>query len=564
MQKTINMTGKNFPGHKKNVFILGLLAALFFIPFLGGVHLFDWDEINFAEISREMLITGEYFKIKLNYLPFWEKPPLFFWLQALSMSVFGVNEFAARLPNALIGIATLIILFNIGKHLKNARFGFIWAGVYFGSILPFLYFKSGIIDPLFNLLIFLGLHFFIKGSWIHQKQGSLPTKGSVWAALAVSGFFIGLAMLTKGPVAFLILALSLGVYWLYRKFRFFVSPLHFVFFALMSVITLGLWFGPETIKNGPWFVEAFVKYQYRLFSTPDAGHGGFPGYHFFVLLLGCFPASVFAVRAFFKIPHKDDNALFIDYRLWMKILIWVVLVLFTIVKSKIVHYSSMAYFPLTFLAAMVIDKILDGKLVPGRGIKIGTVVVALPFILATIIIPWLGRNLEWLRSKITDPFVLGNLEADIHWTGWEVLPGLLLLTALVCFFVFSHRNQLNRAFLTLFGGTALFVFIGLIFFVGRIEGYSQRAAIEFFESKIGEDCYVHNFAYKSYAQLFYTRKQEPANPKSNDQDWLLTGEIDKDVYFITKVHKSKYMPVRDDIIKIGEKNGFVFYKREAR
>lgn len=123
-----------------------------------------------------MLLTGEYFRIKLNFLPFWEKPPLFFWLQSLSMAAFGVNEFSARLPNALIGIATLLILFNIGKRLKDARFGFIWAVAYFGSVLPFLYFKSGIIDPLFNLLIFLSLHYFIKGSWQRDPKEEVQTQ----------------------------------------------------------------------------------------------------------------------------------------------------------------------------------------------------------------------------------------------------------------------------------------------------------------------------------------------------------------------------------------------------
>ncbi len=480
------------------------------------------------------------------------------------MSVFGVNEFAARLPNALVGIATLVTLFQIGKNLKNTRFGLIWAGVYFGSILPFLYFKSGIIDPLFNLLIFLGLHYFIKGSWYHQKREPFLPPASAWKTMLISGFFIGLAMLTKGPVAFLVVAISLGVYWLFARFRFFVSPLHFVVFALMSVLTLGLWFGPETIKNGPWFMEAFIKYQYRLFSTPDAGHGGFPGYHFMVLLFGCFPASVFAVRAFFKMPGEVNAPLFKDYRLWMKILFWVVLILFTVVKSKIVHYSSLAYFPLTFLAAVVINDLLENKMVLSRGMKIGLAVIAFPFIAATFILPWLGRNTEVILENIDDAFARGNLEAAVNWTGWEVIPGVLLLAALVAFFMLWKKNQLKPALVVLFGGTAIFVFTMLIFFVGRVEAYSQRAAIEFFESKIGADCYVHNFAYKSYAQLFYTRKQEPANPESNDENWLLTGDIDKDVYFITKVHKAKYMPERDDIIKIGEQNGFVFYKREKK
>ena len=61
-----------------------IVGALLFIPFIGNMPLFDWDEINFAECAREMLLTKEYFSVKINYQPFWEKPPIFIWMQALS------------------------------------------------------------------------------------------------------------------------------------------------------------------------------------------------------------------------------------------------------------------------------------------------------------------------------------------------------------------------------------------------------------------------------------------------------------------------------------------------
>ena len=138
------------------------MAAIFFLPFLGGVHLFDWDEINFAECSREMILRGEYLRPQINFQPFWEKPPLFMWLQSLSMYILGVNEYAARFPNAICGIATLLIIYHLGKTLYDKSFGWLWTLSYIGSILPHLYFKSGIIDPWFNLFIFLSLVFWIK------------------------------------------------------------------------------------------------------------------------------------------------------------------------------------------------------------------------------------------------------------------------------------------------------------------------------------------------------------------------------------------------------------------
>ena len=119
---------------KSNLYlaILILSGIIFFIPFLGRVHLFDWDEINFAESAREMIVTGNYHRVQINFQPFWEKPPFFFWLQVGAMKLFGINEFAARFPNAIFGILTLVTFFLIGKkvqiskvwfHLGNKLFG---------------------------------------------------------------------------------------------------------------------------------------------------------------------------------------------------------------------------------------------------------------------------------------------------------------------------------------------------------------------------------------------------------------------------------------------------------
>ncbi|GAB1441405.1 hypothetical protein MASR2M39_02390 [Ignavibacteriales bacterium] len=96
---------------KIKLFII-LISAILFLPFLGDVHLFDWDEINFAEASREMIETGDYLRVHIDYEPFYEKPPLFFWIQVLSMKMFGVNEFAARFPNAMFGIVAFYCFYT--------------------------------------------------------------------------------------------------------------------------------------------------------------------------------------------------------------------------------------------------------------------------------------------------------------------------------------------------------------------------------------------------------------------------------------------------------------------
>src|ERR1700743_2774477 len=103
------------------ILLIAVLAALLFIPFLGRVHLFDWDEINFAEISREMIKLHDYTRVYVDFKPFWEKPPMFFWMQSTVMKVFGVNEFSARLPNAICGIFTLIAVYVVGSRIYDRK-----------------------------------------------------------------------------------------------------------------------------------------------------------------------------------------------------------------------------------------------------------------------------------------------------------------------------------------------------------------------------------------------------------------------------------------------------------
>ncbi|MFL5731270.1 MAG: ArnT family glycosyltransferase, partial [Cytophagaceae bacterium] len=276
-----------------NILIILAGAAMFF-PCLGLTHLFDWDEVNFAESAREMLMTGNYLKVQINYQTFWEKPPFFIWMEALSMNLFGVNEFAARFPNAVIGIVTLLVLFAIGRKTFDSAFGVFWCIVYAGSFLPHFYFKSGIMDPYFNLFIFLGIYFI----W---KVSSLP-KGTPrrnrFAMLA--GIFLALAVLTKGPVALIIAGLTALIYLVSRKSFTIFSWKEVFIFSGSLVLVASSWFLVIFIIDGPFFITEFIDYQIRLFKTKDAGHGGPFFYHFLVLLFGCFPASMYVVKAFGK------------------------------------------------------------------------------------------------------------------------------------------------------------------------------------------------------------------------------------------------------------------------
>ncbi|MCB0791893.1 MAG: glycosyltransferase family 39 protein [Flavobacteriales bacterium] len=548
----------------RGLWMLGItvVAALLFLPGLGAVHLFDWDEINFAEIAREMITTGDHLRPQIDYQPFWEKPPLFIWMQVVSMRWAGVNAFAARLPNAVCGILALLVLFRIGDMLRGKGFGLLWVLAYMGSILPHLYFRSGIIDPWFNLLIFLALYFFILLTWGDPARTEGMANRERGGYAAASGLFLGLAILTKGPVALLLAGLTISVVWAMGRFRPMVGRRSLMVFVITTILVASSWFIIDLVRNGPWFVVTFIKYQWRLFSTPDAGHGGFPGYHFVVLLLGCFPASLFAVRELLKPLPGDPHQK--DFRRWMVVLLCVVLVLFTLVKSKIVHYSSLAYYPLTYLAALNMQAIWRGGRKAGIGLRIAIGLVGGVFALASILLPVVGMHPELIKPYFAmDAFAMANLEAPVVWTGWETLAGVWLLLTLAFSIFWLEGNDRRWGLLTLFGGTAVYVALALMVSINKIEGYSQNAAITFFQQRQGERCYVITKGYKSYAQFFYTRKPPATDARAHDEEWLLHGAIDRPVYIVTKVTSADEVRRIPGVEELYTANGFVFFERKV-
>ncbi|HLO72082.1 MAG TPA: glycosyltransferase family 39 protein [Flavipsychrobacter sp.] len=526
-----------------------LIGTLLFVPFLGQVHLFDWDEINFAECAREMIVSKDYLRMQINYRPFWEKPPLFIWLQVLSMKTFGINEFAARFPNALAGVITLIALYYTGKRIVNERLAIWWVILYAATWLPHFYFKSGIIDPIFNLFIFLA---FVQVYFIKYGQNK-------YLHALLSGVFLGLAVMTKGPVAILVAGLSFTTYLIVNKGFTGYKLLHLFTIAFATLLTTALWFGVEILQHGFWFVNEFITYQIRLFKTEDAGHGGPFFYHFIVLLIGCFPAVPFLFQYFKK--QLAENTQQADFIKWMWIMFWVVLLLFSIVKTKIVHYSSLCYFPLTFLAALQLYRIAEGKVSLLKPVKILLTVIGVVLAIAITCLPLVGLNKDILIPLIDDPFAVGNLQANVHWSIAEISWGLIYLGGIITAVVLMQK-EFRKGVLVLCAVQVITIQVTVLHFTPKIEAISQRAAIEYFQSFIGKDVYVHVLGYKSYAHLFYTQKQPQTNNNYDNEEWLLTGDIDKPAYFICKVMEADKYRAMPQLEETGSKNGFVFFKRK--
>jgi 4-amino-4-deoxy-L-arabinose transferase-like glycosyltransferase len=390
--------------------------------------------------------------------------------------------------------------------------------------------------------------------------------------LALGGGVLGLAVLTKGPTAYLIAMLVIVLYWARYKFRGKGYFLHFVILSAHALLAALLWFGVETFMNGTWFVTEFIQYQIRLFATPDSGHGGFLGYHFVVLLFGCFPFSVLALPNLWGMKDDSEDELLesdtltsckrSDFGTWMQLLFWVVLILFSVVKTKILHYSSLAYFPLTYLGALTLWRAIRWGVYPRI---VSFMLIPVGFLLGTLVaaIPLAGMNIDAIRPLFSkDPFALGNLDASVAWSFTDMIPGLILIAASLGAGVFWIRKNAWQAGQVLLAGGAVFTSFTLVLLVPNIEGYSQRAAIEFYESHCGEKCFIKPVGFKSYAHLFYSCKQNPgADKRADDYDRLTFGTQDRNVYFVAKVERLGELPGLPGCHEIGRRNGFVFFEK---
>ena len=427
--------------------------------------------------------------------------------------------------------------------------------IYVSSFLPHVYFKSGIIDPWFNLFIFLGIFYLSEFLSNHTSTNN-------YKSLFISGLFTGLAILTKGPVGLMIVVLTYLVYILLNKGKGWLKIKYYLLWGSMVASFALIWFGLEIYKHGWWFVNEFFTYQIRLAKTEDAGHGGFPFYHFVVLMLGCFPASILMLN-FKKTEAESPNTRIFKQMMFSSLI--VILVVFSLVKTKIIHYSSFAYFPIVYLAVNSIDQYLLGKMKWKRYQQVMLLSITGIWAIVFVIAPFLFMHLEWLKPLFSaDLFAMANLNASVNWNYIYLFPGILFLVGLIIGAVFIYRNKFRLGLIVICIACILLIQSILTFFVPNIEQYTQHAAIEFFKSLKEKDVYVKPLGYKSYAPYFYAEVKPYSNKNAYNDDWMIHGKIDKPVYLVTRIDRKQEVLEKygSKLIILYEKNGFVFMTKK--
>ena len=330
--------------------ILATLAVFLFWG-AGTRPLASPDEGRYAEIPREMLSTGDYLTPRLNGFKYFEKPPLFYWMQTLSYKLFGLSEWAVRLANTLMAWLGCLLVFWAGRRLFSWRVGIVAAIVLATSLLYYGISRIVILDMTVSVMI--------TGAIFSMAMGAQHPDASRRRWLFRLGYlFCALGTLTKGIIGIAIPG-AVILLWLLatRQGRLIPKML------LPSGIGLFLglvapWHILVSLKN-PEFAWFYFIHEHFLRLTTQV-HQRYQPFWFFIpfFIFGLFPWMTFFIR---------DVIVDIRTQLWRQpsqkktlsllLYIWIgfTLLFYSVSQSKLIPYIT----PIFPAAALLIARGFD-------------------------------------------------------------------------------------------------------------------------------------------------------------------------------------------------------------
>jgi len=332
-------------------------CLLFHLAGTWALPLVDRDEPRFAEASREMIERGDYVVPYFNNRYRFDKPPLTYWFQVASYRAFGENALAARLPSALAAALTAVAILAWGRRLQLERVGF-WAAILFTLCLQtFLHAKAAVADMW--LVFFMTLaHWAGYELWRDRFGGTWrsvvvrPRKRRAWWWL----FYLALAgaFLAKGPIGWMPLG-TVAVMQFLRPTDHFARRFLFVRGVLLMLALVALWGGPALLQTHGEFLNVGLGRHVvgRSFGTMQ-GHGGKS------IAAALLSLPFYFITVFFSFAPWSWKLPGLARRLWGKrdaldlYLVAgcaVIVIIFTIVKTKLPHYILPAFPLLAFLLA---------------------------------------------------------------------------------------------------------------------------------------------------------------------------------------------------------------------
>ncbi|MGH2403234.1 MAG: ArnT family glycosyltransferase [bacterium] len=331
--------------------IRGLLAVvlgalLLFTYGLGAGALWEHDEPTYTQAAREMLQTRDPITMHLNGQPWFDKPPLFMWLQALTGSVFGFTTFTVRVWSAVFGGVCVVAVFLIARLLHGPPTALLASAVLATTMQFVASSRIAILDTTLLAFMLLAFYAYLVGHMTGSRRAYL------WAFACA-----GLATLAKGPIGLVLPAMAVVALWALRRewWRWRQIPV----WGLLIFAAIGLsWYAIETLRHGAEFLRITVgQYMIGRVTGVIDNQPGPLWFYVPVLPIGGFPwAAFFPSAIIYALRHRRDLAGQV-----VLASVGVPLALFSIAGTKTVNYILPVYPFLAIGVARLWRGALDGS-----------------------------------------------------------------------------------------------------------------------------------------------------------------------------------------------------------
>lgn len=511
---------------------LGLLGGA-----LGFVSAFRalWDpgEGRYGEIAREMVATGDWLVPHLNFVRYFEKPPLGYWLNAASIKVFGATEFAVRLPTLLAAVACVIGAYWFAKRLSGPRVAALSAAVLATCAGFAAYAQIPELDMLLTALFCWGLWCFYAG---------FELKLSPRLNLHLSYALFSLGCLVKGPVSFVLGGavifwyLTLTRQW--SRWRELYLPTGA---ALCALVTLP-WFIAICAREPQFFDFFIIREHVQRFASKVHHRTGGWWYFLPVLAGGMFP-WICALPAALKERFSSVRAQgFSRARADIFLFLWVFLIFafFSVSSSKRPPYILLVFPPLAHWVAQW----LSARLESGEGM---TKAFAVPLLVLDAL---LGIAFIVAPQYIRD---LGPEAANAFF-----LPGLFLLLSAAHLAVECWRKRATGIFYAVLSGSVIFLALALFASISldRMLSRKHMAAAIMSEYKEGEVIISYDANYERFFQSmsFYTGRRVLIYGVPGELEFGMREEPRRDEYFLPHEQAMKLLQSGTRVYLIAKQN----------
>lgn len=478
-----------------------ILAAFIMFYSLGGVPLFDPDEPVYAETAKEMIASNDFVSPRIYGEYWYDKPPMYYWLVAAAFKLFGVNEFAARFPSALLAIIGCLYVYSAAARLFGARAGICGALVLCTSI-EYLYLgKAAVTDITLTFFLTVSLLAFL------EKRYYL--------------FYIcaGLATVTKGPVGLLFPGAVVFLYLLFTRNFSLLREMKIPAGIVLYAVTAVPWYWAMYAIHGNAFIDTFLGFHnITRFTSPEHPEGVLWYYFIPVLILGFLPWTAVMGQAVWAAltNSRPQHA-----RPLFFLIIWAafIFLFFSVSRTKLVSYILPMFPPLAMVVGWYLDRIMDAR----RG----------------------GRPFAWpvLLTVFAGLFAAGGV-FGAYKAAPELLPGAYLLAGLFAVMIIGTwycvwRRRLETAFWLQAAGMAVFtvILMSLLLPPAAPALHARDIAQAFTANYDGQSpVYVVKFLRPGFAFYagVYGRELKP-------DDWTVPGKA----YFVVRKPDFEWLPDKD-------------------